>query len=521
MGWRDKSTSNKKQYDETQKIFTSVTDGLKSIYKQKIRPLEVHYSFGDAHSPLLKDSDIEAKPMVLLLGQYSTGKTTFIRTLLERDFPGMHIGPEPTTDRFMAVMWGPEDRTVPGNTAVMQEDKPFSALSRFGGGFLNKFQVSTVNAPLLEKITLIDTPGVLSGEKQRLGRSYDFPQIVEWFAERANVILLLFDAFKLDISDEFKSIMESLKGHEDKMRIILNKSDAITVQQLQRVYGALMWSLSRVFQTPEVVRVCMGSFKDSPLLCEDTRKLLEADMGDLLAELMALPRNGALRQLNDLLKRAKLARIHAIIVNTLKEQMPSVFGKESKQAELIAQLPTIYKQIQQKHGFHASDFPSVEKMREWLKIVDFAKFPKPDPRLMAQLDEALTTDIPRLMHQFPMEQARPAETLNPFMEDTDPNFWMHFDGIERGKYQGTFMGLAPENGKLSGRVLKKFFMDSGTPVPVLSKLWGLADIDKDGFLDADEFALAMHLLECVRTLNIQLPDILPPTLIPASKKSAL
>ena len=56
-----------------------------------------------------------------------------------------------------------------------------------------------------------------------------------------------------------------------------------------------MWSLSRVFKTPEVVRVCMGSFKDTPLQCEDTKKLLESDMADLLAELMALPRNGALR----------------------------------------------------------------------------------------------------------------------------------------------------------------------------------------------------------------------------------
>ena len=42
--------------------------------------------------------------MVLLLGQYSVGKTSFIRSLLGRDFPGIRIGPEPTTDRFLAVM---------------------------------------------------------------------------------------------------------------------------------------------------------------------------------------------------------------------------------------------------------------------------------------------------------------------------------------------------------------------------------------------------------------------------------
>lgn len=522
MGWKDRSKDKQRTHEETQKIFTSVTDGLKTIYKNKIRPLEVYYSFGEAHSPLLKDSDIEAKPMVLLLGQYSTGKTTFIRTILERDFPGMHIGPEPTTDRFMAVMYGPEDRTIPGNTAVMQDDKPFSALSRFGGGFLNKFQVSVVSCPLLEKITLIDTPGVLSGEKQRLGRSYDFPQIVEWFAERANMILLLFDAYKLDISDEFKSVMESLKGHEEKMRIVLNKSDSCTVQQLQRVYGALMWSLSRVFQTPEVVRVCMGSFKDTPLLNEDTKKLLESDMGDLLNELMALPRNGALRQLNDLLKRAKLARIHAMIMNALKEDMPSMFGKESKQAELIKGLPEIYKKIQQKHGLHSSDFPPVERMREYLKLIDFAKLPKPDPRLLTLLDDALNNDIPKLMTQFPMESAKPAEVLNPFMADTDPNFWMHWEGIEGMKFQATFQGLGPENGKLSGKVLRKFFTEeSRLPIPVLSKVWGLADLDKDGYLDFDEFVLAMHLVECLNTHNIQLPATLPATLVPPSKKSAL
>jgi GTPase SAR1 family protein len=73
---------------------------------------------------------------VLLLGQYSVGKTSFIQYMLERDFPGAHIGPEPTTDRFMAIMFGPSDRVTPGNAAAVQADKPFRGLSQFGTAFL-------------------------------------------------------------------------------------------------------------------------------------------------------------------------------------------------------------------------------------------------------------------------------------------------------------------------------------------------------------------------------------------------
>ena len=39
------------------------------------------------------------------MGPYSVGKTTFIEYLLGRKFPGQRIGPEPTTDRFVAVMY--------------------------------------------------------------------------------------------------------------------------------------------------------------------------------------------------------------------------------------------------------------------------------------------------------------------------------------------------------------------------------------------------------------------------------
>ncbi|KQK75466.1 EH domain-containing protein 3-like protein [Amazona aestiva] len=119
-------------------VFQTVSEGLKKLYKTKLLPLEEHYKFHEFHSPALEDADFDNKPMVLLVGQYSTGKTTFIRYLLEQDFPGMRIGPEPTTDSFIAVMQGDVEGIVPGNALVVDPKKPFRKLNAFGNAFLNR-----------------------------------------------------------------------------------------------------------------------------------------------------------------------------------------------------------------------------------------------------------------------------------------------------------------------------------------------------------------------------------------------
>ena len=101
----------------------------------------------------------------------------------------------------------------------------------------------------------------------------------------------------------------TIRKHEDKIRIVLNKADMMTHQQLMRVYGALMWSLARILQNPEVSRVYVGSFWNQPLQFTGNMELFEAEQDDLFNELQGLPRFAMVRRLNDLIKRAKAVKV--------------------------------------------------------------------------------------------------------------------------------------------------------------------------------------------------------------------
>lgn len=393
------SASNEAMMDLSTFDKEYILKGLARLYRKKILPLELASRYGHFHSPPLSPSDFAAPPLILLLGQYSVGKTSFTKYLLGRDFPGIRVGPEPTTDRFTAVLWGPQDKIIPGAALCSQMDRPFTGLSPFGNNFLSRMEAAELNAPILRNVTIVDTPGILSGQKQR-NRNYEYEAVMKWFAERADLIIVMFDAHKLDISDELKQVMELMIPHLDKIRVVLNKADTISTQQLMRVYGALMWSLGKVMNTPEVCRVYMGSFWDAPLQNTEQAELLQREEMDLLRDIMVLPQQAVMRRINELVKRARSVKVHAYIIHYLRKQLPYTWGKREKQKRLIARLESEFMAAARRYGLPKGDFPALEPMRKALyEIKDLSEFPKLDKRMIREMDKVFSTDIPELLER--------------------------------------------------------------------------------------------------------------------------
>ncbi|NP_001120100.2 epidermal growth factor receptor substrate 15 [Xenopus tropicalis] len=88
---------------------------------------------------------------------------------------------------------------------------------------------------------------------------------------------------------------------------------------------------------------------------------------------------------------------------------------------------------------------------------------------------------------------------------------------EKAKYDAIFDSLNPVNGFLSGDKVKPVLLNSKLSVEILGRVWELSDIDHDGLLDRDEFAVAMFLVYSALEKE-PVPMSLPHTLVPQSKR---
>ncbi|RXN08252.1 ralBP1-associated Eps domain-containing 2-like isoform X2 [Labeo rohita] len=90
---------------------------------------------------------------------------------------------------------------------------------------------------------------------------------------------------------------------------------------------------------------------------------------------------------------------------------------------------------------------------------------------------------------------------------------------QREYYTNQFRSLQPDlSALIMGTVAKNFFTKSKLPIPELSHIWELSDVDKDGALTFPEFCTAFHLI-VARKNGYPLPETLPATLRPGFVES--
>ena len=194
-----------------------------------------------------------------------------------------------------------------------------------------------------------------------------------------------------------------------------------------------------------------------------------------------------------------------------------------------------------RYNLAAGDFPDIDDFRSKLQEMDFSKFHSVKVRLLEDVEQALTIDIPRLLEALPrsrVHQAQPTATgplvyesaaaagdwatgededSNPFndgLKGADAD-WILTPHVDR--YRTQFDAAANSAGFMPGAAAKNILLGTNIPKTALRRVWDLCDIDKDGQLDLLEFVLAMYLVEQVQ-LGKELPLSLSHEMIPPSKK---
>jgi hypothetical protein len=220
-------------------------------------------------------------PFCLLVGNHSSGKSSFINYVLKRNI--QKAGVAPTDDSFTVIAPGPVDKDSDGPTLVGNPDLGFASLRQFGPTLIHHTQLKERTSHL--EFMLVDSPGMIDApvnltnkSDNIMDRGYDFPGVIRWMAQRADIVLLFFDPDKPGTTGETMSVLlNSLSGMDHKLLIVLNKADQFhKIHDFARAYGSLCWNLSKVIPRKDLPPIFTMSLPN-----EQNKTSLSASLSDL------------------------------------------------------------------------------------------------------------------------------------------------------------------------------------------------------------------------------------------------
>lgn len=304
--------------------------------------------------PLAKNSDRGTSlPFVFLVGNHSSGKSSFINYVLGRNV--QTAGVAPTDDCFTVIAPGPKDVDQDGPALVGDPDIGFEGLRQFGPTLIHHAQLKVREGVRNKNFMMVDSPGMIDSPvssggmsavhstsgSNNMDRGYDFQGVVRWMAERADVVLLMFDPDKPGTTGETLNILlHSLGGMDHKLLIVLNKADQFKkIHDFARAYGSLCWNLSKVIprkDLPRIYTMCLPVAKNedgsdisssssgdiSTTEALDKRALadLHATRDDVLAEVMKAPKRRIDNVITNLHDSVHLLLMHAVVAEDVRSR---------------------------------------------------------------------------------------------------------------------------------------------------------------------------------------------------------
>ena len=225
----------------------------------KLTPVARRYGY----SEVALESNIKWRPQVLILGNYSSGKSTLINELLGLDV--QETGQAPTDDSFTVITYDESAAASQGSVRVTEEregqallsdpEYPFEGLKKHGQRFAAHFRLKKVSSPFLKSLALIDTPGMLDSIAEH-DRGYNYQEVIGDLAQIADLVLVLFDPHKAGtVREAHASLRDTLpaKTFEDRVVFVLNRVDECeSLGDLLRVYGTLCWNLSQMLGRKDI-----------------------------------------------------------------------------------------------------------------------------------------------------------------------------------------------------------------------------------------------------------------------------
>ncbi|XP_053712815.1 sarcalumenin-like isoform X2 [Synchiropus splendidus] len=404
--------------------YTAAIKKLLSIYHTAIKPVEQAFKYNELRQHEVTDGEITSKPMVLFLGPWSVGKSSMINYLLglHSTSQELYTGAEPTTSEYTVVMHGEKTRTIEGIVMAADSSRSFSPLEKFGQGFLERLVGIEMPHKLLERVTFVDTPGIIENRKQQ-ERGYPYNEVCQWFIDRADLIFLVFDPTKLDVGGELEMLFKQMKGRESQIRLILNKADSLSTQDLMRVYGALFWSMAPLVNVTEPPRVYVSSFWPQDYAVDTSRELFMKEEISLLEDLNQVIENQIENKIAFIRQHGIRVRIHALLVDRYLQTYYDRLGWFSDPHEVFQDIVTdpdkyyIFKSILAKTNVSKFDLPDKEAYQDFFGVNPVSSFKQLSQHcswsggcLLDKLEKAISQQLPALLSSVSKDTSAPTKS---------------------------------------------------------------------------------------------------------------